>query len=215
MKLQEMNRDVYIMTVLEWMVCLVLTACPNYPVGRSQTGTGTTDSFSTSVQETNAEATYGQTVQQDQLAGIYTQAIAEFIKVAFKKDKSTYDTLFFGRHVYGQPDDFPDIELPETIENTQVRLITPEAGLKKQQERRSLVYINMMGWVDEEKAEFILVVFSNGGEHQHDYFINFTFNAARKEFELQQIQSEDYQRSNGQNPERITIYKEGKYTGDW
>ena len=154
------------------------------------------------------------TVQKDELTKIYTQAIAEFIKGAYKQDKTTFDTLFFGKHVYGQPDDFPDIELPETIENTPVRLVTPEVGQKKQQERKSLMYVNMMGWVDKEKAEFILVIFSNGGGHQYDYFIDFTYNSSQKEFELGKIEFENYIDSNGQKPARITIYEDGKYVAD-
>jgi hypothetical protein len=79
------------------------------------------------------------------LTKIYSQAISEFIKAVKKEQKTGFDTLFFGKHVYGQPDDFPDIELPETIEGTHIRLLSPEGGLKKQKERKSLVYINMVG----------------------------------------------------------------------
>jgi hypothetical protein len=89
--------------------------------------------------------------------------------------------------VYGQQDDFSEIELSETIETTHIRIIAPEAGLKMQHERKSLVYINLMGWVTKEKAEFIFVLFLNGGEHKYDYFINYNYNVSRKEFELVNI----------------------------
>ncbi|NVO03037.1 MAG: hypothetical protein HXX09_10095 [Bacteroidetes bacterium] len=144
------------------------------------------------------------------LAKIYSQAIAEFIKAAFKKDKTTFDTLFFGKHVYGQPDDFPDIELPQTIEKTQIRLIAPELGQKKQAERKSLIYVNMIGWVDNEKAEFVLVVFTNGGEHQYDYFINFIANASTNKFELDKIEFENYLNLKGEKPKRTNVYKDEK-----
>ena len=70
------------------------------------------------------------------LAKVYTQAIGDFIKAANAKNKTSFDTLFFGKHVYGQLDDFPDIQLPLTVEHTQIRLISPEAGTKLQKERK-------------------------------------------------------------------------------
>ena len=154
------------------------------------------------------------TLQKGELTKIYSQAIAEFIKAEYKKDKTKFDTLFFGKHIYGQPDDFPDIELPKIIENTNVKLITPESGFKKQQECKSLVFINMMGWVDKVKAEFILVIFKNGGKHQYDYTINFNYNSSRKEFVLDKIEFEDYLHSKEAKPKRITIYTDNKYVGD-
>ncbi len=154
------------------------------------------------------------TLQKGELTKIYSQAIAEFIKAEYKKDKTKFDTLFFGKHIYGQPDDFPDIELPKTIENTNVKLVTPETGFKKQQERKSLVFINMMGWEDKVKAEFILVIFTNGGEHQYDYTINFNYNSKRKEFVLDKIEFENYLHYKEAKPKRITIYTDNKYVGD-
>jgi hypothetical protein len=126
------------------------------------------------------------------LKNIYSQAIADFIKAVNEKHKTRFDTLFFGKHVYGEPDDFPDIELPKTIENTQIRLISPEDGLRKQKERKTLVYVNMVGWVEQEKAEFIFVTFSNGCKHQYDCFINYFYEADRKSFKLAQLRFEYY-----------------------
>jgi hypothetical protein len=130
--------------------------------------------------------------QKADLAKIYSFAIADFIKAVNKEHKTSFDTLFFGKHVYGKPDDFPDIELPKTIEDTQIRLISPEEGLKKQKARTSVVYVNMAGWVEQEKAEFILVVFSNGCEHQYDCFLNYKYSAKQKEFVLEQVRFEYY-----------------------
>ena len=122
----------------------------------------------------------------------YYQAIADFIKTVKEKHKTSFDTLYFGKHVYGQPDDFPDIDLPKTIENTQIRLITPENGLSKQKARNSLVYVNMIGWVEQKKSEFIFVIFSNGGEHQYDYFSNYIYDTERKSWKVEQDRFEYY-----------------------
>ncbi len=201
-----MNKHKFTNSIYFLIVYAALTACSNHASGNNNTGIhseATTVSMSDSMPE-----------QKSELIKIYTQAIAEFIKAVYKKDKTSFDTLYFGKHAYGQPDDFPDIDLPETIENTHVRLVTPEVGQKKQQESKSLVYINMMGWLDDEKADFMLVVFSNGAQHQYDYFINYTYNTSRKEYVMENIEFEDYLHYNGQKPNRISIYKDGKYIFD-
>lgn len=130
--------------------------------------------------------------QNGDLTRIYSQSIADYIQAVNKKHKTSSDTLYFGKHVYGQPDDFPDIELPKTIDNTQIRLISPEIGLKKQKEFKSLVYINLVGWVNKEAAEFIFVTFSNGCEHQYDCFINYKYDVAQKTFKISQLRFEYY-----------------------
>jgi hypothetical protein len=126
------------------------------------------------------------------LTNIYSQAIADFIKAVKEKHNTSFDTLFLGKHVYGKPDDFPDIELPQTIENTQIRLVTPENGLRKQKARSSLVYVNMIGWVEQDKAEFVFVIFSNGGAHQYDCFVNYIYNAERKTYNIEPVRFEYY-----------------------
>ena len=122
------------------------------------------------------------------LTKIYSQAIADFIKDANKKNKTGLDTLFFGKRKNGQPDDFPDIKLPETIQNVHIRLISPEVGKVKQKERKSRTYINLIGWVEKEKAEFLFFIFSNGFEQQYNYTLNYKYNVKRKEFELTKLQ---------------------------
>ncbi len=118
------------------------------------------------------------------LTKLYTQAIADFIKNVNKKNKTTLDTLYFGNRKNKQPDDFPYITLPETIEHTHIRLISPELGTKKQNEKKSRIYINMFGWVEKENAEFIFIVFSNGFVHQYDYKIHYSYNQQQKAFKL-------------------------------
>ena len=133
----------------------------------------------------------GQTAKfatKDDLTKNYSLAIADFIKAANNKNKSNFDTLFFGKRVNEKRDDFPDIKLPKTIENVEIIVITPEVGARKQKEKKSRVYINLMGWVNKENADFIFVVFSNGFVHQYDYFINYEYNVKRKEFELKKLE---------------------------
>jgi hypothetical protein len=123
------------------------------------------------------------------LTKIYTLAIKDFIQDAKKKNKPGFDTLYFGKRNDGDPyNDFPDIELPETIENTQIRLISPEEGKVKQNERKTRMYVNMVGWANKEKAEFLLYVFSNGFDYLYNYSLDYKYNAPKKEFELVKLQ---------------------------
>ena len=209
-----MNKQKYIMISLIFTVFIGLNVCSNLSCDKPRVGKIIADTSSAAGQQAYSASTDSLTIQKDELTKIYSQAIAEFIKAAYKMDKTTYDTLFFGKHVYGQPDDFPDIELPKTIEQTQIRIVAPDAGQKKQAERKSLVYINMMGWVDYKKAEFIFVVFSNGAEHQYDYFIHFVSKDSTNKFELDRVEFENYLHLKGQKPKRITVFKNGKYIAD-
>ena len=147
-----------------------------------------------------------------EIKSIFTLAINDFIETVYKKDKIHFDTLYFGKHVFGQADDFPDIELPTAIANTQIRLIEPAHGEKMQRYNKTMVYINMMGWVDKVNASFMLVTFSNGGQHQYDYFIEYDFNPASKNYQLKQILLEDYRKLTENKPKKISLYSDGKYT---
>ena len=126
--------------------------------------------------------------QTKDLENIYTQAIGDFIKAANKKNKSNFDTLFFGKRKFGQADDFPDIELPKKIENTQICLVPHELSETKQKERPSRIHINLVGWVNKYNADFIFVVFSNGFAHQYDYNFTYKYDVKKKEFILEKTE---------------------------
>ena len=122
------------------------------------------------------------------LTKIYTQAIGDFIKAANENNANKFDTLYFGKRELGQPDDFPEIDLPATIRNTYIRVVSTDEGKKIQEEIKSRTYINLMGWISKENGEFQFVVFSNGFEHQYDCAISYKFNSGSKEYELVNLQ---------------------------
>lgn len=142
---------------------------------------------------------------------LYTHAIAEFIKAAYKNDNTTFDTLYFGKRRFGQTDDFPDIELASEIEGTQIRLISPELGEKIQRERKSVVYINLIGWINSDNADFIFIVFKDGMKHQFDYFINFEKSPSSGEMQVSKIEFECYLPSYCSKSKRQILYKNGTY----
>ncbi len=122
--------------------------------------------------------------RETDLAAIYTRAVGDFIQATNRQHQSNFDTLFIGKRAYGQPDDFPDIQLPKTILNTHIVLVSPELGKTLQNEHKKRVYINLFAWVEKEKAEFLFVTFSNGFEHQYDYTFNYQYNKTKKVFVL-------------------------------
>lgn len=206
-----MSRDKLTLPVLIFAMHITLTACSNHLGDQPQADQMVGD---TSSRQQTDSATTDSSLQQEELAKCYTQAIGAFINAAYKRDGAIFDTLYFGKHVYGQPDDFPDIALPEIIEHTQIRLVTPEVGQVMQAARKSLVYVNLMGWLEKAKAEFVFVVFTNGGEHQYDYYINFKRKASSGDFALYEIAFENQFHLNGKKPKRTTIFKDGKFIGD-
>lgn len=166
---------------------LALFGCSSQTTNRSVIDKVSSDSSSSTTPQTSITAK-----QKSDLIKIYSQAIGDYLRLVNKEYKLTFDTLFFGKHVYGQPDDFPDIELPAVIENTNIKLISPEQGKKKENERVSAFYINLIGWIDSDKAEFTFVTFSNGMAHQFDCFINYKRNTNKKVFEIENSRFENF-----------------------
>lgn len=163
---------------------IALMACTGQ-VTSTQNSTKTIDD-SSAIQSHENDTTQADTPAENNaaLTKIYCRAIADYITAVSKQNLLPVDTLFFGKRNNGQPDDFPNIVLPETINNTSIRLVDPAIGEKLQQEKASRIYINLMGWVDTDKAEFIFITFSNGFEHKFDCNIDYKYNLERKEFEL-------------------------------
>lgn len=131
--------------------------------------------------------------QQKELEKIYSLAIGDCIRLVKKEYKLSFDTLFFGKRKFGQPDDFPDITLPAVIEHTNIRLISPEDGEKKQKESMASFYINLMGRVYDDDATFMFVFFSKGFAHQFDCFIQYRHSAGNNTWKMETSRFENYQ----------------------
>lgn len=126
--------------------------------------------------------TSGSIDTMQQLSLRYTDAITSYIRNVKNDYNLSFDTLYFIKRAFGQPDDFPEITLPPQIEHTHIRLVPSTAFDRSGQVNRSVAYINMMGWVDIARVEFIFVTFSNNGAHEFDYFINYKYDSASKRF---------------------------------
>ena len=145
------------------------------------------------------------------LASIYSMAIKKFIETVQLKQKINFDTLYFGKHAYGQADDFPDITLPMQINNTQIFLISPEQGDSIQKNNLHAYYINLIGNVENYNAKFNFITFTNGFSHQFDYTIDFNFDSTVQNYRLNMIEFEDYLKFQGKKPKHERIYADGKF----
>ncbi|MFN8231154.1 hypothetical protein [Flavobacterium filum] len=174
--------------VLSLTISLTLLGCSSWTTSSSNSEKVSSDSSSSTTQ-----LTIDTVNPKPDLAKVYSQAIGDYIRFVNKEYNLTFDTLFFGKYKFGQADDFPDIELPAIIENTSIKLISPEQGTKIQTVFKSSFYINLIGWVNSDNAEFIFVTFSNGLAHQFDCFIKYNYNTKKQTYEVDNSRFENFQ----------------------
>jgi hypothetical protein len=197
-------------------VFLVFASCSASITEKSDTNKTEYDSSLTKNQLTDSIAVDCNQVNKAVLTSIFIKAIKDFIDVIRKKDKTSFDTLFFGNRKFGQPDDFPDIKFPENINGANIILLSiPKAhsDIKKLYKKNSPM-INLMGWVDKVKAEFVFVTFFPEFNHQYDCYINYVFNSTKKEYEIEKLTIEVLINDKNGEPEHFAIYEGGKHIGD-
>lgn len=147
---------------------------------------------------------------QPDMARMYARAIEAYMGAVGQKDSTGFDTLFIGKIF-----DFPDITLPATINGTKILLLTQEeVNSKKSVYRQTAPYINLMGFVENDNAEFIFVTFYPGFNHQYDYYINYRYNPEKEELEPQNSRIEVLIHNQNGAPDHFAVFENGKYTGD-
>lgn len=161
-----------------------------------------------------ADSAFNQAHEPD-LSGIYAKAIRYYINAVQQKDSTVLDTVFFIKRKNGQPDDFPDIQLPRSVNQTQLILLTQQqADDHKHNYRASSPCINLVGWVENQKAEFVFVAFYPGYTHQSDCHIQYKFNPSTNDFNLEKLTIDVLIYDSGGNPDHYAVYQDGRYTGD-
>ncbi|MBL7941798.1 MAG: hypothetical protein JNM00_03480 [Flavobacteriales bacterium] len=126
-----------------------------------------------------------------EIEGIYTAALEDYLNIVLDEYQLSLDTLYVGNRKFGQPDDFPDITLPDRIGKTVIRLVNPESGMEIQKRDSTAYYINMMGFLSPRHTEFIIVAFSRGMAHQFDVKLNYQLTSPDK-WELVNTSTETY-----------------------
>lgn len=164
----------------------------------------TTGGLTKTTQRCGVDSVASSLENKNRLVKMYSQAIEEYLKAVRKNNNVKYDTLFFGRHV-----DFPDIDLPATIKGTKIFVLSSEEiEANKRLYNKSAPYINLIGWVNNDKAEFVAVTFFPEFRHQYDYFINYKYNAELKNFQLEELAYETY--VDEKKPTHTVIYQKVK-----
>lgn len=139
--------------------------------------------------------------QSTQLESLFVSAIAEYINVMKQKEGIIVNTLFFGKNA-----DFPDVQLPDTINHVRIMVLSENiADAMKLSYSRTSPYVNAVGWINQDTAEFIFVTFYPEFKHQFDYHVYFRRNEKENGFILNEVQLEDYRRVEQGKPERIRI----------
>jgi hypothetical protein len=124
----------------------------------------------------------------DPTTGIYIQTIEKYIEAVYQRDKTILDTLFILKRSNGQPDDFPDIDLPTSLKNTKLILLNQkESDLQKYLFKKTSPCVNIIGWIEEQKAEFMFVTFFPEFKHQFDCQLFFKYNELEKDYVFEQF----------------------------
>lgn len=119
---------------------------------------------------------------------IYTQAIEKYIEAVYQKNQTKIDTLFIINRKNGQADDFPDINLPTSLKQTKLFLLSQEeSNNQKYLFKKTSPCVNIIGWIEEQKAEFVFVTFFPEFKHQYDCHLLYKYNSSKKDYIFEQF----------------------------
>lgn len=134
---------------------------------------------------------------QKEHSKIYSQAIADYLKVVNTKDKVTLDTLFVGPMDKDVDENIRGIALPKEILKTKISKLTEEEGNRKAKYHKTFVFVNIVGIISKEYAEFMFITFmvENSGVKAawfplHNRYFIYKYDAKKKEFVLDKQRSE-------------------------
>lgn len=168
-------------------------------------------------QLSNCTSTDNNPMDKDELTKMYVRAIHDFMNAQYDKDKTVYDTLFIIQSRSGSTDDFPDIQLPEKLDQTVLKLISEEDANSNQFRHipdETSPCINVIGWLDDITAEFIFVVFYPEFKHQYDCYIQYNFNDLKKDYEVAELRIEVLIYDMNNKPDHFAVFQNGKHIGD-
>ena len=193
------------------MVIMAFTACLASNKDKAETAKTGPDSSTSS----GTSAVDSNEVSKLVLTNLYIKAIEDYMDAVHHKDKTVFDTLFLIKRQNGLPDDFPDIQLPPTVKETKISLLTQqEAGNHKSFFRVNAPAINLIGFVEKDKATFTFVAFYPEFHHQFDAYLDYKFNSTKKDYELEQLTIEVLIYNQEGKPDYFAIYKNGKHFGN-
>jgi hypothetical protein len=198
------------LNLIIWVVVITVTACSNGGADNINKNRIVSTNLSRNIQNTDSVPTDSITLWKNKLAKTYSIAISDYLDAENKKDKTNFDTLFIGKQV-----EFPEIELPKEINGAKIILLNPEEIIRsKQLYCKTSPYINLIGSVEKDKAEFIFVTFYPEFQHQYDCYLNYTYNSKNGGFDLLEIRIEILILNKDGKANHFAIYENGKYIGN-
>ena len=154
------------------------------------------------------------------LAKIYCQAISDFLTNIKASTSSRFDTLYIGKRKFGQEDDFPEIDLPVRINGTKIVLLEVEEANTTYRSKYTehSPYINLLGWINKEAAEFMFVCFYPEFSHQMDVRIQYSAEPAETQYatsgyKLSTYRIETMHRNRSGEASFVEIIENGKPLG--
>lgn len=198
------------------IVCIALASCSATVTQNADSPSIESDSALQQNQSSDSITMDPNLVSTSVLTKMYVRAIHDFIDAVHQKDKTSFDTLYFANRKMGGPDDFPDLQLPKTISGVEIVLLSfGEAHTEKiNQYKKTSPMINLMGWVDPEKGEFVFVTFFPEFHHTYDCYIDYKFNSEKKDYELEALTIEVLVMDKNGKPDHYAIYQNEKHIGD-
>jgi len=147
------------------------------------------------------------------LTNMYIRAIRDYMDGVYQKDSTLFDTLYLADRKTGGPDDFPDVTLPREIGKTKIVMIPATSASKAPEIQfgETTPLINLMGWIDETKAEFIFVTFFPGYHHQFDCDIIYSFLPIEKDYQLENLTMEVPVAGENGKSGHFSIYQKGRF----
>lgn len=177
-----------LITFFGTLAFIALIACSTTISEKEKTIKTTYDSTLIKNQLPNSITVDSNQVLKVALTSAYVKAIQDFIDALYQKDKTVFDTLFFIKRNNGEPDDFPDIQLPQSIKQTKLLLFTQQQADNHQQLYcKSSPCINLIGQIEKDNAEFIFVIFYPSYKHQYDCYISCKFNSVKKSYDIEKL----------------------------
>lgn len=143
-----------------------LTACNADPLKEDKTHLNVSET----VHDTANIETASGPLSKSETEKRYSMAIAEYIKAMSSKNETPADTLFINKR-----SDFPEISFPASIEKVNIRLISEDDVASYLKRQKPDVLLNVIGWLENNRSEFIIVTFHEGAKPQHNchlYFVH-------------------------------------------
>lgn len=135
---------------------------------------------------------------------LYTQAISDFVQTLKHQNAFLPDTIYFLKNIQ-----FPDIVLPTKVQHHCIKLVENkeyDVILKKSPNSFS---VNLMGFVNQNDAEFIFVGFRPGYQHQFDVFLEYKRNNSQNSYSLDQIFWQNFAKQ--KQSQKVLIFGSGKW----